>query len=75
MTPNSTYMRNHAKCPFYRGDTQQSVICEGFLQGSTVSVRFATQRDMQKHCGLFCCDMYENCEVYRMIVEACGYDA
>ena len=75
MTPSSTYMRNHAKCPFYRGDTQQSVICEGFLPDSTVSVRFATRRDMQRHCCVFCCDKYENCEVYRMVCEACGYDA
>lgn len=74
MTPSSTYMRNHAKCPFYRGDTRQSIICEGFLENSTVSMRFGAQRDMHQHSSIFCCNKFENCELYRMIAEACGFD-
>lgn len=74
MTPGSTYMRNHARCPFYRGDTRQAIICDGFLKNSTVSMRFGTQKEFYQHTNLFCCQRFQNCEVYRMVAEALGCD-
>lgn len=66
----TTYNSTNAKCPFYCGDSKYFVRCEGIVEDSTLTLSFRSQKEREKQFGLFCCDEYEKCEIYRMVMEA-----
>jgi hypothetical protein len=35
-----------------------------------LEVKWKRQKDQLKHIQTFCCDKYENCEIYRMVMQA-----
>ncbi|MBO4854077.1 MAG: hypothetical protein J5482_02880 [Oscillospiraceae bacterium] len=66
----SLWARRWVRCPFWRGDRQEVVGCEGPFDGSGVQLTFESHGRQRRHMETFCCHHYEKCEVYRMVVEA-----
>lgn len=62
----------YAKCPFYKFDDFQRrrISCEGIVDDSTLALTFQRKKDFDTQLGVFCCEHYRNCEIYRMIMEA-----
>ena len=58
------------RCPFYRTDDGgRSIVCEGFIDDSCVTLTYRFSHLFEKQLSIFCADRFENCEVYRMLME------
>lgn len=71
MTGSSWKGRSDAQCPFFRSDVwkQKRINCEGIVDRSTLALTFNRKKDYEKQLGIFCCEHYKKCEVYRMLME------
>ena len=72
MTGSSWKGRSDAQCPFFQSDVQKQkrIICEGIVDRSTLALYFDLKKDYEKQLGVFCCEHYNKCEIYRMIMAA-----
>ena len=71
--PSGTYKgKADTLCPFYRFDDGQKrrIVCEGIVDGSTLASTFRMRNDYEIQLGVFCCEHYQKCEIYRMLMEA-----
>lgn len=65
-----------AICPFYKYDdnvdvkTFQRVICEGLVPDSTITLWFNDKRDRNIQVKTFCCEWFDRCEIYRMLMDS-----
>ena len=59
-----------AKCPFYLTDSTFSITCEGLYDYSYLGLRFNAQADKNKQTKLFCCEEYNKCELYKLLMRA-----
>lgn len=57
----------YVKCPFYLHDEKCKIRCEGVADGHNIVMQFATKQDFDIQIVTFCCDKYQNCEVYQMV--------
>lgn len=61
-------------CPFFRAEDgkRHRIICEGLGDASSISWNFANRDERQRvrQIEIFCQDRYQNCELYRMILES-----
>ena len=68
---SGSYKQVYVKCPFYRQDDNRwKLVCEGIVDGSTISTNFKHKADLNQQMDIFCCGYYKNCEIYRMLMEA-----
>lgn len=71
--PSGSYKgKADALCPFYRFDDGQKrrITCEGLVDRSTLALTFRQRADYDTQLGVFCCEHYKRCEIYRMLMEA-----
>lgn len=71
-----------AICPFYRRDEAAETIrngrtvsafrvcCEGIVDRSSIHYVFQRREDYALQASVFCCDHYDHCEIYRMLMAA-----
>ena len=63
------------KCPFYQYDECHNkkkthrITCEGLIEDSCLALVFQRRKDYQIHITTFCCQHYQKCEVYRMLMQ------
>ena len=72
MTGSSWKGRCDAQCPFFRsavGDQKRRITCEGIVDKSVLVYTFSRKKDYEMHLGIFCCEHYKKCEIYRMLME------
>lgn len=63
------------RCPFFVCDDGRSrIVCEGIADGSTLSQRFQTKQGYKIQMNTFCCDKYDYCEIYRVLIEKWEYE-
>lgn len=58
-----------AQCPFFLRSKKKRIVCEGFIDGSTLKIDFDTQDCRNLHRKAFCDSKYQYCEIYRMLEE------
>lgn len=58
-----------ARCPFFRRSTNNSIICEGIVERSTMQWRFGRTQDRDLQFSVFCCKKFENCELHKAVLE------
>jgi hypothetical protein len=56
------------QCPFYIKDDAIKITCEGFVQGSFLTMRFPNKEEKLKQRKIFCEKGYKCCEIYRMLI-------
>ena len=71
MTGSSWKGRCDAQCPFFKTDVEKRkrIICEGIVDGCTLSLTYDLKQDYLTQLSVFCCEYYKNCEIYRMLME------
>lgn len=71
MTGSSWKGRSDAQCPFFRSDVekQKRINCEGIVDRSTLALTFDRKKDYKTQLGVFCCEHYKKCEVFRMLMQ------
>lgn len=61
------------KCPFYQYDEGSSrihrITCEGIVDGSTLILNYRYKKDFRIQLDTFCCEYFDRCEVYRMLMQ------
>ena len=71
--PSGSYKgKADAQCPFYKfdDDRKRRIICEGLVDNSTLALTYRQREDYSTQLGVFCCEHFKKCEVYRMLMEA-----
>ena len=67
---SGSYWQVHVGCPFYRSDDgRRRIICEGIVDGCSLSLTYQRKDEYEKQLRIFCCDQYKKCEVYRMLMD------
>ena len=68
--PSGSYKQVDVRCPFYRSDDSKNhITCEGLVYNSTLTLNYRKVCDYRQQLEIFCCENYEKCEVYRMLME------
>lgn len=69
--PEGSFYKVYATCPFYKNDDMgaRSIVCEGIVDKSSILLRFSRTDDYRIQMEVFCCQHYEKCEIYRMLME------
>lgn len=68
--PSGSYKQIYVQCPFYKyDDGRRHITCEGLVDKSSIVLSYLTRTDYDKQLLIFCCEHYEKCEVYRMLME------
>lgn len=72
MMPSGSYRQVHVRCPFYLyDDGKRRITCEGLVgtrKDSTLTLFYHHKTDYETQIKVFCCEHYEKCEVYRMLM-------
>lgn len=61
-TLSKFYASSSAECPFYKGETDHHIICEGVVDHSSVRLAFGSTRAHKKYLQHFCYSM-RRCEM------------
>ena len=68
--PSGSYKQVYVQCPFYKEDDGKfSIICEGVGDARFLKQRYRNKADYEKQMSVFCCENYQKCEVYRLLME------
>ncbi len=68
--PSGSYRQADVKCPFYKyDDGKRRITCEGLIGDSSLILNYHKNADYEIQIGTFCCQHYQNCEVYRMLMD------
>ena len=66
--PSGSFMQVNCVCPFYRSDDGRNrIVCEGVIPDSQLTNYFKKKSDYRIQIEIFCCDRYENCEIYEAV--------
>ncbi len=59
-----------AKCPFFLGDLNCGVRCEGLTENETLILAFENNDRKKRHEAFHCCDMHGHkvCPVFRALM-------
>ena len=67
--PSGSYKQIDVQCPFYKSDAMKRIICEGLIDKSNISLGFLIFKDYEIQLRTFCCEHYQKCEIYRMLMQ------
>lgn len=68
--PSGSYWQSYVRCPFYKfDDGKRRITCEGIIDDSSLALIYHNKMDYDTQIMEFCCEHYETCEVYRMLME------
>lgn len=68
--PSGSYRQADVRCPFYQfDDGKRRITCEGIIDDSSLALIYRKKTDYETQIRAFCCEHYERCEVYRLLME------
>ena len=68
--PSGSYKQIEVKCPFYKyDDGKRRITCEGIIDDSSLALIYHNKRDYAVQIDTFCCEHYQKCEIYRMLMD------
>lgn len=62
------------QCPYYKGEEQQKLFCEGVQEGSAIHLAFDTNPNLKDYKNQFCKRCYNRCLIADMNNRKWGYD-
>lgn len=70
MSSGSFKAQADVQCPFFKfdEDKKKRIVCEGFVDKSTLALIYCRKNDYETQLRVFCCEHYKRCEVYRMLM-------
>ena len=68
----TNWLDSYVKCPYYRNaNSENRITCDGVSDSSQLEWKFTDKKnskaDLSIQLKTFCCDRYQNCEVYQML--------
>lgn len=73
----TNWLDSYVKCPYYRNaNSENRITCQGVADSSQLEWKFTDKKnskaDLSIQLKTFCCDRYQNCEVYQMLRQIYG---
>ena len=65
-----TFIMRDARCPFIKTAHGKCVECEAPMDNAKQILHFRTEAQMEKHARNYCCENYQYCELYRIVMAA-----
>lgn len=62
------YVSSAAQCPFYRGESSTTVLCDGVEPDMTITLAFGKKAEDYREC--YCQKDWELCKVAKMLWDA-----
>ena len=62
------------KCPYYKGEEQQMLFCEGVQEGSAIHLAFDTKPNLKDYKNNFCKRCYNKCLLAGMLNRKYDYE-
>ena len=56
----------HVKCPFWRGETDRAVCCEGLKPGETIRRLLPSREAKDLEMDRYCARNYEECKIFQL---------
>lgn len=70
MPPSGSYRAVDVRCPFFKHDDGgHRIVCEGLVDRASISLSYERKRDYEIQIGTFCCEHYDKCEVYGILMK------
>ena len=70
MCPSGSFKQADVQCPFYKyDDGRRRITCEGLIDKSSIALIYLTRGDYDKQLEVFCCENYDKCEIYRVLIQ------
>ena len=71
MSSGSYKAQRDVQCPFFKFDDerQKRIVCEGFVDQSSLALIYCRKKDYVKQLEVFCCEHYKKCEVYLALMK------
>lgn len=67
---SGSYKQADVLCPFYKyDDGKRRITCEGVMGDSSLALIFKTRADFENTLCDLCCERYDSCEVYKMLMQ------
>lgn len=66
---SGSFNQIYVECPFYKHDEGKRITCEGLTDKSSITLSYMRSRDYAIQFRTFCCEHYQRCEVYRMLLQ------
>lgn len=57
----------YAKCPYYRREERQKILCEGVQDGTSIHLVFGSVPSMKGYTKCFCKGDYNRCLLAKML--------
>lgn len=57
------------KCPFYKGEKEREIICDGGMRNVSLHICYGLQRDFTSQKAYCCRKDYDKCTVYRVLLQ------
>lgn len=70
MEPKEKHMEADVQCPFFKKYTARTLTCEGITDGSNIDLNFPALTERVKQMEIFCCESFENCEIWEAVMKA-----
>ena len=70
--PSGSYRQADVGCPFYKyDDSKKRITCEGLIgmENSSLELIYRRKSDFDRQMDNFCCKNYQQCKVYRILME------
>lgn len=62
-----SYLSKDTKCPYYRKDVQNKIVCEGIDEDGTIHINFSTTRKRAAYQKIKCCANYKACPIAQIL--------
>ena len=63
----TSYISADVKCPYYKDDKGQKLICEGIDRGCNTHFQYETTKQKLKRMEKHCTKDYNQCELYQIL--------
>lgn len=68
--PSGSFKQADVRCPFYKyDDGKRRITCEGLIENSSLALIYQKKCDYEMQINTFCCEYFEKCEVYRILMD------
>lgn len=57
----------HAACPFWRGETDRAICCEGVREGETIRRMLPDKEAKHREMLEYCCKDYKLCKIFQLV--------
>lgn len=64
---SGSYSSADVRCPFWKGETNRAICCEGLRKGETIRRLLPDKAAKRRELRKYCCKDYELCGIFQLV--------